>query len=274
MDKERLTEKIRNLNTWLYFGSGLNMREIIDRILKENYETTLTNKEVEKFYSDLRILRLTDYPDIDGALVNKLPNGIEKAALVKKYEKWCSVNKLNTSHKDLSDLLVYLIGQLIQDDEEENSNYGKYIYSKIMENPIDGLLLFKPKIEEYIKYYFIEYGNGLDDFIRFTVHIQQHSRKGEKAEAKLKNYFLNHGFEIMFQGGDGNFIDMKFGCDMIIFREDIGYKSIQIKSYDIEKEKVKYYDVNWLGIYLEETETIIVKDIKTFEILDLTSKSI
>lgn len=270
MDKEGLTKKIYALDKWLYFNDGLNMKEIIDRILKDNYETTLTDKEIEKFYADLSILKLTDYPDIDGSLVKKLPNGIENVSLVKKNEKWNPVNKLNTSHKDLADLLIYLITQLIQDEEEKFSNYGKYIYSKIMENPVEGLMQFKPKIEGCIKYYFIEYGNGLDDFIRFTAHIQQHSRKGEKAEAKLKNYFLNHDFKIMFQGGDGNFIDMKFGCDMIIYREDIGYKSIQIKSYDVEKEKVDYYDVNWLAIYLEKTETIIVKNIKTFEIIDLT----
>ena len=117
-----------------------------------------------------------------------------------------------------------------------------------------------------IEYYFIENGNGLDDFLKFTKNIKRNSEKGEIAENKVRDYLIDNGFDIEYQGGNGDFIDMIFGCDMIVYRDDVGYKSIQVKSYLPDIEDIKYYQIDWLAV---SNGTIRIIDIKTSNTVSL-----
>lgn len=245
-ERSLLFDKISNLKNWLYQSNGLGMMSIIDDIFEENgYCQKITMKEVAQFEYGLDILKKTsmsqDY--INQQLSRKLPGGILNAKLVKdKNGDWDYVNKLNTNYSDLSDLLT----ELIMRGMHNNPERGKVIYDSIIKNPTDGLLLLKPHLKKLIVKYFIENGNGLDDFKSFTKFSRKMSNIGEFCETKISDKLVSNGFEIKYRGGNGDFIDMLFGTDIIVYRDDFGFKTIQVKN-TIYWNRVDYYQVDWIG---------------------------
>lgn len=245
-ERSLLFDKISNLKNWLYQSNGLGMMSIIDDIFEENgYCQKITMKEVAQFEYGLDILKKTsmslDY--INQQLSRKLPGGILNAKLVKdKNGDWDYVNKLNTNYSDLSDLLT----ELIMRGMHSNPERGKAIYDSIINNPTDGLLALKPHLKKLIVKYFIENGNGLDDFKSFTKFSRKMSNIGELCETKITDKLASNGFEIKYRGGNGDFIDMLFGTDIIVYRDDFGFKTIQVKN-TIYWNRVDYYQVDWIG---------------------------
>ena len=41
---------------------------------------------------------------------------------------------------------------------------------------------------------------------------------------------------------------MLFGVDFIVWRKDIGYKTIQVKTNMPKWSKISYYKVDWIGV--------------------------
>ena len=157
---------------------------------------------------------------------------------------WDYLNKLNTNYTALAELLT----ELIVRGCDYNYDKGKAIYDKIMSNPIDGLLSIQKYLKKLIEVYFIERGEGLNDFRKFTTSIRNMSDLGEDAELKVMDYLTSKGFEIIYRGGNGDFIDMIFGCDMIIRNDNYGYKTVQVKNRFPGWASVSYYKIDWIAI--------------------------
>ena len=262
VDKDILFSKIQPLGKWLVTTDGLGMMRIIDEIFEEyGYTNQLTTDEIEQFAKGLDALKKTniDVGYISKRLRDKIPTGIENLKLVRDEDgNWDFLNKLNTNYSALSDLLSNLIIRGV----EANYDKGMIIYNKIIKDPKEGLIEIKKYLKRLIVYYFIDNGEGLNDFRKFTSKIKEMSEIGEKAEDKVCEYLEAKGFEICYRGGNGDFIDMIFGCDMIVHKEDIGYKTVQVKNRFPGWESVAYYKIDWLGILYPR-----------LEIYDLVSKN-
>jgi hypothetical protein len=266
-----LFEKMKNLKSWLYTSTGLGMMSIIDDIFKEyNYETPLNQNQIDKFNRGLDLLKRSQMPldHINLRLSQKLPGGIQSKKLVlDENGEWHHVNKLNTNYLDLSDLLV----ELIKRGCERNYEKGKVVYDSIMQDPIKGLLNIKPYLKKLIIYYFIQNGLGLEDFKKFTVYSKKMSKIGEVAEDSVTAFLQSKGFLIAHSGGNGDFIDMVFGVDLIIFCHTnknpdlVGYKSVQIKNRIDDWSKLSYYKVDIVA----ETNPVRFYNLRDRSILDI-----
>ena len=278
-NKRMLKFKIENLKNWIYDNKGLGLINIILDIFNENNYYSDQNdmiKEKDKFFKDLEYLKLTGFPEY---LINSKLNRIDNFKMIKTYQdgeyKWDRVNKLNTNYSDLSDLLVYIIEKMINDTNEKIRNFGINTYNSIISDPKLGLLDIKPRLKNIITHYLIDNSEepiidnkkGLNDFRKFTKNIIINSAKGQHAENMVENHLKLNGFDILVKGGDGDLIDMLYGVDMVVYRSDIGYKSIQIKTYKPNEEYLNRYKTDWLIVYKNNNPQII--DIKTKEIINL-----
>ena len=271
LDFIALFEKMKNLKSWLYTSTGLGMMSIIDDIFKEyNYETSLNQNQIDKFNRGVELLKKTSMPldHINLRLSQKLPGGIQSKKLVlDENGEWDYVNKLNTNYLDLSDLLV----ELIKRGCERNYEKGKAVYDSIMQDPIKGLLNIKPYLKKLIIYYFIKNGLGLEDFKKLTKYSREMSKIGEVAEDSVTAFLQSKGFLIAHSGGNGDFIDMVFGVDLIIFCHTnknpglVGYKSVQIKNRIDDWSKLSYYKVDIVA----ETRPVRFYNLKDRSVLDL-----
>lgn len=261
-NENELKEKIISQGKWLILSKGLSMMNVIDNLL-EQYKKPVSPEEIKTFNKGIDILRKTNFPNIDYVLSSRFPGGISNKKLVYVNGEWSYVNKLNTNYSDITDLLVHIIKLMLNDTNKAIQQYINPIYENIkIGNVKEGLLLLKPKIESIINHYFITNGNGLDEFLKFTNNIKRNSDKGEIAEEKACKYLINNGFTIEYQGGNGDFIDMLFGVDLITFREDIGYKTVQVKAFLPKRESMEYYKVDWFIIV--DTDIKII-DRNTFQ---------
>ncbi len=246
-NRDKLFRSIELLGDWLYKSNGLGIMKIIDDIFTEyKYTSPLTEDQIIKFNHGLDILKMTSMPDsyINSQLRYKLPSGIVSAKLVLDDNgNWHHVNKLNTNYSDISDLLTELIMRGLKNNYEK----GRLVYDSIIKDPTNGLLSIKPYLKKLIIYYFVENGNGIDDFKLFTQFSTKMSEIGERAEELIKNYFISKDFRIEYSGGNGDFIDMIFGTDLIVSHPDFGYKTVQIKNRIRDWSKLSHYKVDWIA---------------------------
>jgi hypothetical protein len=267
-----LFNKISSLERWLYRTDGLGLMNVIDELfLEQGYSVELTKEEKIKLEEGLYFLRLTKMKEsyIRRRLMDKLPGGIDGIKLVKDSDgNYMYVNKLNTNYRDLSEMLV----ELIKRGCEANPDKGFAVYNDVIENPKFGLSKLKPYIKKLLENYFVKDGNGLDDFNKFTKYSTILTGIGEKSEEEFKEYFEDMGFEVLYQGGNGDFIDMIFGCDLIVHREDYEFKSVQIKHNFPSWENLKYYEVDWVGIRKPNITLYELKTRREFSIGLLSEK--
>ena len=266
-----LAKKINTLKRWILIMDGLGMMSVIDSIMRKNYESEVTPDLVEKFYIGLSELKKTDFPNIKWYLNRSVPNGVEKKTIVKINGKWSHLNKLNGNYSDQSEILAYLIDKMVNDPHHRvREEFGIPAYEKIKNGNIEeGLLVLKPKLKGIIEYYFIKKGNGLNDFLRFTDNIKTNSKRGERAEDIAVDFLEKNNFEIKYRGGDGDYIDMVFGCDLIVYREDIGYKTIQVKTFMPKQKDIHYYKVNWIVVSNVNSGGSVVLDKETLRQVDI-----
>ena len=254
VDRELLFSKIQPLGKWLVTVDGLGMMTIIDEIFDEyGYKNQLTSQEIDEFGRGLEILKKTDMDPnyINRKLRDKISGGIENLKLVRDEDgNWDFLNKLNTNYSALADLLTELIIRGL----DVNYEKGIVIYNNVISDSKEGLMGIKRYIKRLIIHYFIDKGDGLNDFRKFTVKIKEMSEIGEKAEDRVCEYLESKGFEVCYRGGNGDFIDMIFGCDMIVHKDDIGYKTVQVKNRFPGWESVSYYKIDWLGILYPKLE--------------------
>ena len=86
-----------------------------------------------------------------------------------------------------------------------------YIGDMTVQNIKSILLEKKQDIIDYIKNYF-----DIDSIKEFTRNTKVTSNTGEKAEDYVKSVLEKFGMETLYNGGNGDFIDMVFGIDLIM----------------------------------------------------------
>lgn len=241
-EKNDLYLKIKSLGKWLYLDEGLGLKDVIREIFDEQgWSSKLNSSEISRFMLGLDILRKTSMTDefINSVVRRRIPNGISNLTLVKENGNWHPVNKLNTNHSDLADMLSEMIMRSRILSPEKGDNF----YRSCLENPKSSLFSIKSSLKPLLKKYF-----DFDDFKKFTKNSKRQSIIGNESEKKISSILENSGFKIEYSGGDGDFIDMLFGVDFIVWRKDTGHKTIQIKTNMPEWSAISYYKVDWIGV--------------------------
>jgi len=200
-EARKLCQKISSLTSWLHKGSGLGLMGVVDEMLKD---LKIVQDMTEKYQEPLKLLYDTGkFEKI------KLENGIytherllASGLVVGEDGEYDYVNKLNTNYRDLAELITDLLvkgGQLNKLVDKELIGIKKYL-----EN-------IKPNLLRLLnKYYTPE---DLKQFTRNTIGL---TKVGDVAEDYVCGVLEKFGMKKLYQGGNGDFIDMLFGVDLIM----------------------------------------------------------
>lgn len=163
-------------------------------------------------------------------------------------DEWSWLNKISTN--------VYAHVNLIADYFEFLYDYEDD-FKKIAYPLLEwGLEDFKETIKQYIHLDREEYGFDFLIFlgvlypdpvelVKYVRIIQRNTEKGDTHEQRAIEYCERRGWRIMYQGSNGDLIDIILGIDIIIQKETT-IKTVQVKSYSvkyIDKERYKNIDV-------------------------------
>ena len=215
--KERICKMISNQGAFLYSNDGLGFQSKIQDVLDKLSTKIDYNPKKQsilkilydsgKYHNSYRAITLSNgYYKTDKLIVNQVldSNG-----------NYDPVNKLNTNWFD--------IAELIYDILELNGN-------------ADDLLKIRySDIKSYLKNYF----DKIDvvpilNTINIREYVQNNRAKsiiGEEAENFVRDCFIMKGMNCIFQGGDGDPIDMVYGIDLIMHNPKTNkYFFVQVKS--------------------------------------------
>lgn len=249
--KYKLCRRISYLQKWLYDNDGLGLQEIIDNAL-DPIKSPFTEDQKQKFKGGSELLRQMGKIS-KGAQFYFNRDKVDGGKIVLINNKWIPVNKLNTNTADLAELLTDLLYK---------SPDAKPIISKIMGNTKDGLLTIKSVLPRLLRKYF-EDPTTLFDYVKNTTF---RSDLGEMAENKVKKELEDKGFKLLYQGGDGDLIDMTYGTDLIMEHPEFGKKTIQVKLNENAWDRSRGYKyIDWVII----AEPFTVYDNKTKEVIEL-----
>lgn len=267
--------KLNSLGAWLESNEGLNLRKVVDDILSEikfdiqqddikdnlkgakilNSYGKINDKQYDYFVKNLNRKKLV-YVDDEG---NLNPNG-----------KWHYVNKLNTNYSDISDLLSTYLDKA----KSNGSPAAKSILDTISRTSdsevIKNILL---KYKDNFKDLFEKYLEDKKDLMNFTKYTTKFSKLGDQMESDVANAFEKLGYNVLYRGGNGNFIDMNFFVDLIMGR-GMDAVTIQVKSSESDAQRFeskKNKDaVDYLVYPLNSTkfQVIDLKDKKNNFVLD------
>lgn len=238
---------IKSLKSDLIFNLNKCSDKIVDTF--KNHITDILSYKSRKWVDvvdpkvkqkTIEILLLTKKlkPESSITIDNILNSKLDHAALLyDENGKWQELNKLNTNKSDLpifiADLVVlfpeFEIPKIINEILVGNYNTLSKCINKAKENPelIWNKLLNKPE--------------------KYTQHIREYSKKGQKMEDDIRDEYIKSGWEIVHQGGDGDLIDMKLGVDLIVKKGE-KYLFLQIKKVysinDVEIDNQSYVEVN------------------------------
>lgn len=246
-----LFKQIYSLDYWICndkkYG-GLGLKSDINELL-EYHTKPLTEEEIHDFINGLNVLKNAKM--IDNETYRKKSYWITFQRMVKENGNWCILNKLNTNISALSFIIAFLIDKMKDDNDNPSiKKYGLTIEKMIQENPREGLMKLEKKFKDIINYYFPNLDKDLNQLIDFIRPIIGDTTEiGEKYEDRTEEFLKEQGFEIKFKGGNGNFIDMIFGTDLIIYHEKYGYKRVQVKPLNYNSDRKRYIQlgVEWLA---------------------------
>jgi hypothetical protein len=233
-----IQRKISRLGRWLDDENGLGLNKLISSILKP-LEEKISDEEIAKYTYGAKIL-------LDNGNINEnkynwftktlLPN----VGLIYVNNEWHPVNKLNTNPKDLANLLTDFLFK--------SYNSGGLASKKILENISDtsvdeiiknSLLEYKDRLKELFELYLEE----PEDLFRYVENNIKDSFNGEKVEDEVKRKFESLGYELLYQGGNGDYLDMVFSVDLIFKRNNGVIKTIQVKSSEYQLSSfIKKYE--------------------------------
>jgi len=195
----QLCRKISGLRAWLH--KDLGMRKVVDEMLKD---LKVVQDMTEKYQEPLKILHDTGkYPEI------KLVNGtythkrlVDAGLVLDDSGEYDYVNKLNTNYSDLAELITELLikgGKVDQLADKNEIGIKRYLES------------IKPVLFRLVQKYFKP--EDLKQFVRNTVGL---TKIGDEAEDYAGEVLERYGMNQLYQGGNGDFIDMIFGADLIM----------------------------------------------------------
>jgi hypothetical protein len=263
-NEKLVCDNIKKLGSWLADRSGLNMLDTINGILSEIRECEDMNPKYQKPLDYL--YRTGKIDDIikksDGSYYTPKLNN---CCLVKDENgEWDYVNKLNSNYSDLSELLttLFLKGGQIEKLSKMNSTEIKNFLLPLKGKTMTGLLR---------KYFTI------DEYKDFTYNTKTNTKMGDYVETLTKVLLEDDGYTTLYEGGNGDFIDMKYGVDLITEKDgNIYLVQVKSKSYtakrSTEKPQYRYIDIfagetpncNGVNLYYREdnfTERFLGKDV-------------
>jgi hypothetical protein len=231
--KTQVQDTLKGLGSWITNNEkGLHLSKIIDDILKDS-KTKISDDVIK---DNIKIAKLLfDNKKIKENSYEKFISDIKSKELI--YDEsgnWLPINKLNANYVEVSKLLT----DLLFDSKLELSKeiLIKLIYEKNIEEIKNILLNNKGHLIELLNSY-----EGADDLInklsvKYTKAIKYFSKIGEETENNVVTFLEEKGLEKVYQGGNGDFIDMLFSVDLI-FSSDTGLWTFQVKSNETGGEK-------------------------------------
>lgn len=264
-EERGVCDKINRLGKWLKNKDGLNMQPIIDTLLKDDKTCTDLNPEYQKPLEYLyKTNKIKDITFKDGVYSSKRLINCE---LVRGDEgEWLYVNKLNSSWSDLAELLttLFIKGDKIDELKKMNSTEIKKYLSDLREGGLKNSRdITKSHLFRLFKKYFIN-----TDYRDFTYNTQKNTKIGDAIEDLTVQLLEKKGFKLLYQGGNGDFIDMKYGVDLIM-ELDGEIFLVQVKSKDYEAQRSMdqpYY--RYIDIFAGQTKD--QNGIKIFDRENLT----
>lgn len=232
---KKLSDLMEGENRFIVYRFGLF--DAINKLLDENSSPLDGNPSSQ--YPLSLLYETGKYPEIqstDSGFYSAKISDIKR--VINKYGEWDPVNKLNTNYRDLAELSYDLFIKL---------NVYKDIPTDTDQNLKMWLIDFKEKNDLYslIK----------DNIIwrNYTNNIKYLSKIGLESEEKVKSMLVNKGCEILYQGGDGEPVDMVYGIDLIVKKDKIytvqvksGEKAAQIAfNRGIKYDKSEYSKIDW-----------------------------
>jgi hypothetical protein len=190
------------------------MYEAINKLVDDNSTPKNFNPDYQIGLSLL--YRTGKYPDIKdngGVYSTSKLNNLNK--VLDSAGNWHPVNKLNTNSFDQAELL-YDLYKSIGVYDEVGSIKNEYELKKwVMEynNSVDLYTLIKSNL----------------DFKNYVSWNRNNSAAGEIAEDKVRQMLESKGCKTLYQGGDGDFIDMIYGIDLIVSKNNKIY-TVQVKN--------------------------------------------
>lgn len=179
------------------------------------------------------------------------------------FGKWHPVNKLNTNYLDISELITHMVKKFFTNKSTDtffskilNKDVAYKFLSEYVGNDefilslknrfdgnshlsIDQLLGLSSTMSDIINHeFFIKEGFEkifskrvpltLDEIKKFISNNVKNSHDGEIVEDFIESVLKGYGWKIIHKGGNGDFIDMKFGIDLIIEKNNV-IKFVQSK---------------------------------------------
>jgi hypothetical protein len=268
--KAQVQNTLNGLGSWITNKTGLHLSKTIDDILKDS-KTKISDDVIKDNNKIAKIL--LDNGKISQNSYNDFIKDIKSKELI--YDEsgnWLPINKLNANYVEVSKLLTDLLFDSYLNNEDKLSKelskkiLIKLIYEKNIWEIENILLDNKGHLIELLNSY-----KGADDLInklsvKYTEAIKYFSEIGEETENNVVTFLEEKGWVTVYQGGNGDFIDMLFSVDLI-FRNDTGLWTFQVKSnekggkkfiQDVKNNSYKYRAVDYL-IYPMNDEFKIYK---------------
>ena len=218
-----ICKNIHQLGPWLKDINGLNMHKLIDALLKED----MVGEDLNSQYQDaLEILHKTGkFNDIKLISGKYYTDKLKSCSLVKDENgEWHYVNKLNTNWSDLAELLttLFIKGDMVEELSKKNvTELKNYLFALRQTNVRD---IKKSNLYRLFKKYF-----DTEEYKDFTLNTQKNTAIGGAVEDLALELLQTKGFKLLYHGRNGNFIDMKYGIDLIMELDGTIFL-IQVKS--------------------------------------------
>ena len=249
-DVRGICDKIHSLGMWLKEKDGLDMQPIIDTLLLPDRTSEDVNA---KFQLPLKYLyesgKFKDIKEKDGVYTSQRFINCE---LVRDDKgEWIFVNKLNTSWSDLAEVLTELMvrGRKIGEMKGMNKTEIKTYLLKLRQggNPT------RTKPQTSHLYRLLDKYFDIKEYRDFTNNTRKNTIIGDEIEDLCIKLLKKQGFKLLYHGANGDFIDMKYGIDMIMELEGKVYL-IQVKSKSLAaKTAMDYPNYRYIDLFAGET---------------------
>ena len=215
--KEIICKLISNQGPYLYKSDGLGFQSKIEDILNKIGSKIDYNPKKQdvlkilydsgKYDNSYRSISLKNgYYHTNTLIINQVldSNG-----------NYDPVNKLNTNWFDIAELIYDILESNGKENDLLGMNYGS--------------------VRSYLKSYFDKMNvDSILNSIDIRKYVQNNRAKsiiGEEAENFVRDCFIMKGMNCVFQGGDGDPIDMVYGIDLILHSPKTDkYFFVQVKS--------------------------------------------
>ena len=269
-----VAQELNRLKEWIYYKSGLGLEDVINNLL-DPLKSNISEDEINKYKEGINIL-FDNNKITKGRYDDFLKELSSKKLVYGEDGEWHPVNKLCTNYTDLSVLLTDLLFR----SYEKGGKAAQRILETIkdtrnLDEIKETLTLFKHRLSKEL---FEKYLESPEELLKYVGNSIEKSEKGEEMENKVKHKLLSlkpdSDFpKSLYQGGNGDFIDMEFSVDLIIQFDDDVVKTIQVKSNEGQvikfvnnKNKSSAVDLAiWPGTDENNNDIYKVKVVKTGE---------